>query len=71
MLAVLTFIFSSFWIWLGTMMLLGVVVNGVVGVFQAIFKKNDRVVFNMDESKKDLNEAFNDFKDSVQKFKGR
>ena len=34
MLEVLTFIFSSFWIWLGTLMLLEVVVEGMVKVFR-------------------------------------
>ena len=34
MLEVLTFIFSSFWIWLGTLLLLEVVVEGIVKVFR-------------------------------------
>lgn len=51
MLAILTFIFSSFWIWLGTMMLLGVVVNGTVAIFQAVFLKKQREDINASMSR--------------------
>ncbi len=34
MLKVLKFIFSSFWIWLGTVILLEVVVEGIVTLFK-------------------------------------
>ena len=34
MIEVLTFIFSSFWIWLGTLLLLEVVVEGMVKIFR-------------------------------------
>jgi len=34
MLGVLTFIFSNFWIWLGTLLLLEVVVEGAVKIFR-------------------------------------
>lgn len=34
MLEVLQFIFSSFWIWLGTIMLLSVIAGGIAGVFR-------------------------------------
>ena len=36
MLEILQFVFSSFWTWAGTVILLGVIVGGVVGLFQAI-----------------------------------
>lgn len=32
MLEILQFIFSSFWIWLGTLLLLGVIVKGIIAV---------------------------------------
>lgn len=34
MLEILTFIFSNFWIWVGTLLLLEVVVEGIVNVFR-------------------------------------
>lgn len=34
MLEILRFVFSSFWTWLGTMMLLGTIAGGVAGMFR-------------------------------------
>jgi len=36
MLAILQFIFSSFWIWLGTAILLSIIVTGIAGAFDGI-----------------------------------
>lgn len=36
MIEVLNFIFSSFWIWLGTAMLIGVILNGIANIVSAI-----------------------------------
>lgn len=41
MLEVLQFIFSSFWIWVGTMFLLGTSLNGVAAIISAMRGKED------------------------------
>jgi len=38
MIEILNFIFSSFWIWLGTFLLLGVISLGIYNLFGSIIK---------------------------------
>jgi hypothetical protein len=40
MLEILKFIFSSFWIWLGTAILLGVIAGGISGFIRIVVKRN-------------------------------
>lgn len=40
MLDVLQFIFSSFWHWLGTLILLAVVAEGLGGMFRVVIKRS-------------------------------
>lgn len=37
MLAILEFIFSSFWTWLGSLMMLTVIVNGITGLMGSLY----------------------------------
>jgi hypothetical protein len=46
MLEILHFIFSSFWIWLGTVILVGIIVYGVADIVRAFKTKNVTNVFN-------------------------
>lgn len=38
MLEVLQFIFSSFWVWLGTVILVGVIAKGLSGIIRIYFR---------------------------------
>lgn len=40
MLEILKFVFSSFWIWLGTVILICSVAGGIAGLFRAIIHRN-------------------------------
>ena len=41
MIEILEFVFSGFWVWLGTVILLAIVAMGAVGIFEAIFTRNN------------------------------
>ena len=43
MIEVLQFIFSSFYVWLGTVILVGITLNGLASIIEAIHKKGGEV----------------------------